>query len=612
VVAAWLTAVAVGSLKPRASLAEAEDWFFGRLRDELPTVAPTDVAAPQLECSAEQTFALLPYVLDRHRPGTRREALRAVDSSADRKRRKQQGVYYTPGDVAETMVRLLGAKLRGTVLDPACGTGVFLRAAVAEGTPTQFVYGIDIDEQAIEAAVFVVLATAIRRSPSDKPPWILWHELRLNFACLNSLALVPGGLEPERELEVEDVRERLRAGVLVPLAVAHRSPSQLGLLFPALSEGAGVVLSNPPYAPLGASASIAARGDFAAYEGESRPTARTEAGFTEFLWRLTTADGAGSLVLPLSLATSSRREFARVRQRIEGTPGRWSFAFFDRAPDALFGDDVKTRNVILLYEASPEAGAALQTTPLLRWTSRNRATVLRNLTFTPIELKLANCIPKVGTVQEAALYGAIRALKGRLGDSVVAAGVALPEDFLKRGARSSVFVAPTAYNWISVARDCEPLARGGHTSESGMRELVFADEQVADAAFAVLSSKLVLWLWRAESDGFHVTSAFMLGLPFSLARLAGTCIESLATLGAALWQQALDRPTLSMNRGRRSVAYATSTLPLSASVDETVVQAFGLPTASNDAIRDWHQNLLIVDWAEPRRIAAATARTSVA
>jgi hypothetical protein len=56
------------------------------------------------------------------------------------------------------------------------------------------------------------------------------------------------------------------------------------------------------------------------------------------------------------------------------------------------------------------------------------------------------------------------------------------------------------------------------------------------------------------------------------------------------------------------VGFATSAMSLSAEIDREVAEVFGLPAGVRDVVRGWHDNLLVVDFAEERRVAAARAR----
>src|ERR1700693_2175107 len=91
---------------------EAEDLLFGL----------DPIASPYL----------LPYLLDHHGPGSRRDVLRDPRRSSVRERKKSEGIFYTPRDVAEYMTAwVLQDSAAPTVLDPACGTGVFLLSVAA-------------------------------------------------------------------------------------------------------------------------------------------------------------------------------------------------------------------------------------------------------------------------------------------------------------------------------------------------------------------------------------------------------------------------------------------------------------------------------------------------
>jgi hypothetical protein len=78
---------------------------------------------------------LLPYILDPHGPGSRLSVRRRPETREARIRKRNEGIFYTPADVAAYMVdEILRHLQKGThpitIFDPACGTGTFLRAAL--------------------------------------------------------------------------------------------------------------------------------------------------------------------------------------------------------------------------------------------------------------------------------------------------------------------------------------------------------------------------------------------------------------------------------------------------------------------------------------------------
>jgi len=80
--------------------------------------------------------------------------------------RKNMGIYYTPKPVVDLIFAILNiwkdhednktgrwnkSKHYPSVIDPACGEGIFLKKAVESGfTKARFVWGVDIDETAID------------------------------------------------------------------------------------------------------------------------------------------------------------------------------------------------------------------------------------------------------------------------------------------------------------------------------------------------------------------------------------------------------------------------------------------------------------------------------
>src|SRR5262249_40126432 len=137
-------------------------------------------------------FALLPYLLDFARPATRRDVIAGRAEVESRTSRKMQGMYLTPGDVAQFMVETVTSTDlltgRHTWLDPAAGTGVFLRH-VQSTYSNAAVFGIDVDPRNAELAPYVMLAT---ENDIGSSPYRRWHAWRLRFATGDALLCVRG------------------------------------------------------------------------------------------------------------------------------------------------------------------------------------------------------------------------------------------------------------------------------------------------------------------------------------------------------------------------------------------------------------------------------------
>ena len=589
----------IGALPAKASLRDAEAWFLGplrpprRLSDAVAELADRNATKALEAIDYDETLRdLLPYVLDAHGPGSRASVMKDPDTRKARKAKRTGGVFYTPSDVAEYIAReaigALGSETESpAILDPACGSGVFLKAALdlaVDRNPDQdrldFVehslYGIDVDPLAIEAADFVLLHECLVSSPKRHllAPWSLWHRIRCNLCVADALTfeLAPteddsAGLASLRTaLDIDWLphsRDRLSTETAAQL---FSRGTALGSVFPALVRGADCIIGNPPYAAIGSRSDA---GDleqrFASLDGSNIAGANLFPPFLEMTWRLARPGRSSSgMVLPLSLAASSRAQMTAVRRAIVGSGGRWRFAFFDREPHALFGEEVKTRNTIAFrYVDGNDAGAtaSIETGPLRKWTSRQRARLFETIDFTPLNGRsIVAGIPKLGGEESVAVFDRLARRTARLREMCMSAEACLPEEAASEQQGGRVFVSGTAYNFLNVFREHRSLPpRRAPWSQSKLLALRFATEREAARAFAILGSRVAHWLWQVTEDGFHVTHAFVLQLPFSDRVFSQAQKEGLAHLGTRLWNNVQAEQVVSINGGRQTIAYRPHT-----------------------------------------------------
>jgi len=156
----------------------------------------------------------------------------AVDESRETKKRKTQGIFYTPSEIVDFIIQnTLLPKINRcksvdelekiTVIDPACGSGSFLIKAydyfykayksyeeVSNHKPslffefevrkkilTQNLFGVDLDERAVEIAKLNLFLKALDGlNISELPQQKILPNLSLNIQCGNSLIF---GNDPE-------------------------------------------------------------------------------------------------------------------------------------------------------------------------------------------------------------------------------------------------------------------------------------------------------------------------------------------------------------------------------------------------------------------------------
>ncbi len=527
IVSMWVVGVAVCAIPPTASLSDAERWFFGAdAPNRLVRLAPQEAVtkaenALRSEANVTGYFQLLPYILDPHGPGSRVSVRRDPATSATQSRKRAEGVFYTPADVAEYMAKAclssLDTETCPTVFDPACGTGVFLRAAFREAknlypgrSPFQLasesLFGADIDPWPLDATAFVLLADSWGNLGDQVGvPAEAWRRLRQNLTCIDTLL-------------IDSAEDCNRRDGKTTSGGANRHP--ISGLFPALKCGPTVVLGNPPYADLGSRSDLADLGRcFQTLSVKMCPSAEVYLPFIEQMTRLANSNKcSGALVLPLSIACNVGAQFSKARELMSKTPGSWRFAFFDREPHALFGEDVKTRNAIILWSKEPwDRKGTLATGPLRKWRGDSRSAMFQSLHFTTVEGDIRGGIPKIEGRIQAAAYKTLSAQWGRLGQ--VVQGIERSSFAEVPGADDrTVFVGPTAYNFINVFVSPErSLFDTAETlSENPLQAVKCSSRKDAFAVFAILSSHLAYWWWHTHGDGFHVSKRFLTELPFGL------------------------------------------------------------------------------------------------
>lgn len=591
-VAAWVCGVLLGELDRESSLMDAEYWFAGTTTATtgLPASALSRTQAVLTEMvDREGALEMLPYALDPIPHEYRRNVVNGNGSGVARAARKRRGSFYTPSDVTEHIVcaALSQTHLRHPprVLDPALGTGVFLRTTFKEllergysaNEAISSLHGIDIDECAVDMAAFVLLVdfALASQSPVGETAFDSWWQIRSQLLAANSLVVLDGlGLENRLFQDESRPPEWLR-------------------------ERFDVIVGNPPYARLGEDAdleSLASR--FLSFESAS-PSTDVYLGFVELLCSQLRPEGAGALIVPMSVGYSTTSPVRRLREAALQAKGRWTFEFFDRTPDALFGDDVKQRTAIVTRYACQDR--QLVTSPIMRWASSNRQGLFDRIPH--VELgshPFLDLVPKVGTCTQAAAYRQLKPSSDSLGSHAV--GWQRVSASEADGGEASLYVAGTAYNWLNVYRTPISICSGiEQPTTSPLSEVTLASPEEADATYALLSSRLVFWLWRVEGDAFHVPSSWLRNVPTMGTLKDPLALTQLAAIGRSLWGEVVKHPIVSRNGGKTTQSYCPHAhSELLDSIDRTLLGAVGLPTALVDELKDFVHEMTIAGRSNDR------------
>lgn len=474
------------------------------------------------------------------------------------KKKKQSGVYYTPYDVADYMINECLGRLRGQgadlldsrYIDFSCGSGVFLLQLieyVIDQNPSidyegycrfvrQSIFGVDISPYAVECCQFTILQCAVNRyKNSAKAICMLLSFLRKNIIVADA----------------------------TNMDVYYNTHSDFPRRF-------DCIVGNPPY--VGSSS-----GDNGLIKSNL---------FIPFLYNLqkfSNEKSICSLVLPLSFSYNNQSGFRKMRLNIEADNAEWLVEHYDRSPDSLFGDDVKSRACIVFRISAPHH--TIRTTGLMRWTSNSREKLLTtskayaDITALPIEAY----IPKLSHRCEIDAYNKVLAPRCVLSDLLRV------QNSFHQGC---MVIKGTAYNWICAYDHLPPSFNvdGSAYISKDLRIYSFEREEDKYYTLAYLNSKLAFWLWTVIGDGFHVTNRLLSALGIVNDPNA---YGKLVTLGKNFAEEIKKYPTTSVNKGKIITNYEHKYLmDIISQIDAALIEVLNIDKHFLTYLEQWYVDIV--------------------
>ena len=322
--------------------------------------------------------------------------------------KRKSGIFYTPSDVIKYMLNEIIKWWKESdgdynfdninCLDPACGTGVFLISLLNKLNECQnidthskidiaknCIYGFDISPQAIQSCAFVILLECLPEIlKKNLTPSVIWQVIRGNLAVIDSTTIQGRGCQLNR---YQDQRKNTRDKLLFSdigeynrLIKTKKELSfpviTLGDIFSEVSDGFSIIVGNPPYSKV----SNKSLTDIQKSAFISINSGNLYTQFIEMMWQFTKLKkSASGIIVPLSIAYHSGKPYKNLRNKIQSINGEWTFQFFDRTPDSIFGDDIKTRNSIIFFKRNNSSENSITSSTFKRWNSRNRVALFNNL-----------------------------------------------------------------------------------------------------------------------------------------------------------------------------------------------------------------------------------------
>lgn len=340
--------------------------------------------------------------------------------------------------------------------------------------------------------------------------------------------------------------------------------------------GFSVIVGNPPYVEIDKSNSRKAL--LAEYGTCLEKWSRDEDLYTLFVERSLSlsdsANGAIGLILPLSVAFSTKRPFAALRSKIAASAGDWHWSHFDRIPSSLFGNEVRTRCSVGIYRTpTGRPDRKFFTTSLTRWSVDERETLFDSLVYASFTGSISDRIPKLADDAQAKGLAYLQSLKRPLGLQL---GRAISATALILSApkfpNKSVFVAGTAYNWFPAWRSIPTTTdeRGRPSVPARAVGFQYETDDEANLVFALLCSSLGYWWWAVASDGFNLKKWLVEAFPLAPSAIPPQHHATLSKLGAQLKSELEKNYVFKDNQGRKGNFYLPACVEITQQIDSLI------------------------------------------
>ena len=466
--------------------------------------------------------------------------------------KKNRGIYYTPEDIIDFMLsRCVNTILKENVntiptfLDCSCGAGIFLLKALSMLEEIynvqdnicgsielleRCIWGVDISEKAIDVCKIMFVMHYLDTFPNASNYLnTIWSLLQKSFFVGDATRL----------------SEVIVSNSAMPVAY-------------------DCIIGNPPYVSQGKNSNLFIS-------------------FVKNIIEFSSIKSCSALVLPLSVCYSQGTEFVELRKKIQADHASWEFHNYDRSPDSLFGDQVKTRNTIVFRKAVQRKGK-LYTSKLHRWTSELRGRLFEEISLCDItDISVLKGIPKISCSEEKKAFIQICG-----GNSCIAELIHRP---LKND--ELLVVNGTAYNWLCVYDHCPPSIDENGEMYLSSTSSVYGVKSKNDRDFciALLSNRIAYWYWTAIGDGFHFGRSFLTDYHIGKDSFSERQYKKIVELGTQYCERIKKFPTVSYNAGKTIVNYSHwEVMDIIEQIEYLLAEGLCLPRDFCKNISHWYEN----------------------
>ena len=295
-----------------------------------------------------------------------------------------------------------------------------------------------------------------------------------------------------------------------------------------------------------------------------------------------TAHSYIGFVVPLSLCSGER--FDRLRRILVTNTSMLWLANFDIFPCRLF-EDAYQRLTLLLGKHSGQFSFAHETyvTSIQRWYTSERSTLIERIRYTHVQYRHREGVfPKLGSWQQEEIVRKMIAVAGKHTLSMLVAHMKTAY---------MLYYQEATNTWMKVTRSVPFYKKNGVvTRPRHGRFLYFEDEDRASVVCALMNSSL-FYLWFATySDGFHLSHALVQSFPMPHEICADKRLLSLARrLEEDIQRHALysTRNTKTGDRIEIEEYRMTYSKPIIDEIDDVLAKYYDFTDEELDSIRQY-------------------------
>ncbi len=284
---------------------------------------------------------------------------------------------------------------------------------------------------------------------------------------------------------------------------------------PAQRGGFDVIIGNPPYLEYSK-----VRQNYAAHGYEKKSCGNLYAAVIERSLALCRTEHSYlGLIVPISICGSER--FAFLRQALTQAASTLWLANFEIFPCRLFENAFQRVSIILMAKHQSTPTTTLQVTKIHRWFTQERSHLIQSLTYTRVEHNTKSLVfPKFASPRQEDI---IQKMLHK------ADGVKIATFLHTHKTRHFVYYQEATNYWTKAVCRIPYYRKNGEIMKPSHGRFLFLEQELTAKVIMALMNSSLFYIWfTTYADGFHLSHTLVKAFPISLSLLTSQELYDLA------------------------------------------------------------------------------------